>query len=193
MAEQPTIGDPKTNMQRFPSGRLDKFMLIPLMEEWTNWIEAGPIKIGVEGRAIGTLEEGIFNRGPSVHVFDAETDLEWLRFDCFDKGPHYHYILQADQHNLNWGYDFATNGELYPWVVRMLGERLNAMLRVAGADELADKLGGDGVDESVQEKVRQEMDDAYQRTFPGTDMIEPGYTQAKWWKEVHPQFNTFDG
>lgn len=192
MADQPTIGNPKVNMQRFPYGRLDKFMLIPLLEERTTWISEGPIKIGVEGRAIGTREGEIINRGPSVHVFDASTDEEWLRFDCFDKRPHYHYILQADQHNIVWGYDFATNGELYPWVVKMLGERLNAMLRHAGADALADKLAGEGIEETAQETVRQQMIEAYKRTFPGTDMIEPGFAQAKWWKEVHPQFNTFD-
>lgn len=192
MAEQPTIGDAKKNMQKFPSGRLDKFMLIPLMEEWTTWVPAGPIQIGVEGRAIGTREGEIINRGPSVHVVDADKNLEWIRFDCFDKGPHYHYILQADQHNLNWGFDTATNGDLYPWVIAMLGTRLDTMLQKAGAGELAAKLGKKGLADAVLTKIRVEMDAAYQRTFPGTDMIEPGIAQATWWKEVHPQFNTFD-
>ena len=50
-------------------------------------IEAGDLSFAVEYRHVGSEE------GPSVHIFGKVdgTQEEILRFDCFNKAPHYHY------------------------------------------------------------------------------------------------------
>lgn len=174
------------------AGQHHKFMLIPIMEEETTWFSAGPVRIGVESRAFGTPDGRVLERGPSVHVLDATTNEEWLRFDCFDNEPHYHYILQAFQHNIVWGYDPAANGPMFDWTIQALEEQLSGMLRKAGADVLADKVEREGFDSSVLDKVREEMVKARKRTFPGTDMIQPSIDWYNRWKELHPRFNTVD-
>src|SRR5260370_36416533 len=35
--------------------------------------------------------EGFYDRGVSVYVFQAGTKRDYLRFDCFEAEPHYHY------------------------------------------------------------------------------------------------------
>src|SRR5665213_568962 len=81
-------------------------MPIPPVERNTERFTAGAVTIGVEFRVltdaliaamgkkaapeIGSLDDA----GVSIHVFvkAADGDLERLRFDCFRKEPHYHYI-----------------------------------------------------------------------------------------------------
>ena len=50
-------------------------------------IHAGTLSFAIEYRFVGK------EQGPSVHVFGPRNgiDEEILRFDCFDKVPHYHY------------------------------------------------------------------------------------------------------
>src|SRR5438046_2754172 len=71
--------------------------------------EAGAVRFVVEARDL--VDEIRRNRpdevvdeeslqfndfGASLHVYGASDDVEYLRFDCFDKEPHYHYI-KADE------------------------------------------------------------------------------------------------
>ena len=37
-------------------------------------------------------EGGFFDAGVSIHVCGADDGYEYLRFDCFDDEPHYHYV-----------------------------------------------------------------------------------------------------
>lgn len=174
------------------AGQHHKFMLIPIMENETTWFQAEPLLIGVEARAFGRPEGEVLERGASVHVLDAETGEEWLRFDCFDNEPHYHYILQVLQHNIVWGYDPAANGPMFQWTIKTLRHNMAPMLRRAGADGLADKVNNAGFDTDVLEEVEKAMVKARERTFPGTDMIEASIAWYNRWKEMHPNFNTVD-
>ena len=47
---------------------------------------------GVEGQAPPDIE------GVSIHVLDAASREEYLRFDAFEEEPHYHYISPGDHH-----------------------------------------------------------------------------------------------
>ncbi len=175
------------------AGQHHKFMLIPIMEEETTWIEAGPLRVGVESRVFGTPDRGVMERGPSVHIHDAATREEWLRFDCFDNQPHYHYILQAHQHNIVWGYDPVANGPIFDWVILCLRERLPAMLERAGAPQLAARVRDHGpLGESLLDSIRRTMVEARERTFPGTEKIEASIRWYNRWKELHPRFNTVE-
>ena len=174
------------------AGQHHKFMLIPIMEDETTWSAAGPLQIGVESRAFGKPDGEVLERGASVHVLDAESGEEWLRFDCFDNEPHYHYILQDLQHNVVWGYDPAANGPMFRWTLDRLRHSIVPMLRRAGADGLADRMETSGIDTGILGDIEKAMVKARQRTFPGTDMIEPSIAWYNRWKEMHPQFNTVD-
>jgi hypothetical protein len=125
-------------------------------------------------------------------VFGADHRQEWARFDCFEKDPHYHYILQADQHNLLWGYDPDINGPMLQWALAVIRDRLPNILRKAGATELAAQVESEGFDTSILAKVEQAMVEAHQRTIPGTDLVEEGRAAYVNWKKIHPQFNTVD-
>lgn len=95
-------------------------------------IGAGDLSFAVEYRHVGAEE------GPSVHVF-GEVDgaeEEILRFDCFDKTPHYHYgFSYIDQPQVL--IDRAAIGDPLEWVCSRIGTRLPAMLEKAEAGHLA--------------------------------------------------------
>ena len=107
-------------------GQLHRFMLIPVMPHHVKWFDAGPVSFGVEARVLGDSKGNINERGASIHVFNAEHKEEYARFDCFEKYPHYHYILNADQHNIVWGYDPAINGPMLAWSLEVIRTRLPA-------------------------------------------------------------------
>jgi hypothetical protein len=171
-------------------GQHHKFMLIPVMAHNAEWFEAGPVTFAVEGRVLGDKEGKVGERGASIHVFNADRSEEYARFDCFEKVPHYHYILNAEQHNVVWGYDPDINGPMLPWALGAIRTRLPAILRRAGATALADRVEAQGFDVAVLDKVETAMKAAWDRTFPGTDMVEEGRAWYARWKEIHPQFNT---
>jgi hypothetical protein len=169
-------------------GQHHKFMLIPIMEHHTEWIEGGPVAFGVEARAMGDGKGNVGERGASLHVCNAERTEEYARFDCFQYYPHYHYILNDLQHNVLWGYDPDVNGPMEAWAVETLRRRLPTVLRRAGAVALAERVEKDPVDPAVLDRVEDAMARAHARTYPGTDMIEEGYAWYKNWQKVHPQF-----
>ena len=75
-------------------------------------IEVGQLSLAVEYRFVG--EE----QGPSVHVFGPVdgTQEEILRFDCFDRIPHYHYgFSYIDQAMVP--IDTAAVGDAFEWGV----------------------------------------------------------------------------
>jgi hypothetical protein len=141
---------------------------------------------------LGDAQGNVGERGASIHVFSADRKEEYARFDCFERVPHYHYILNADQHNIVWGYDCTLNGPMLPWALAAIRDRLPGILRQAGATRLADQVERQGWDKSVLDKVEQAMIAAHARTIPGTDMVQEGRDWYVHWKKVHPQFNTVD-
>jgi len=142
---------------------------IPLDRERTTWFSAGPVTFGLEERlldeavvratfsdqqrarsAIEDVQDGAFTSdgGLSVHVCEAGSDRELLRFDCFATTPHYHYIA-VDGGNHAIAFDADANGDMLSWVAGCLRSRLPAMLRRAGATDLASGLIAGDVDAAV--------------------------------------------
>jgi hypothetical protein len=172
-------------------GQYHKFALIPMIERHAQWFDGGLISVAVEARALGDSAERMV-RGPSIHVFDAAHEEEYLRFDIFGGVPHYHYILQEGQHNILWGYDADANGPMLPWVIAALRDRLPVLLRGAGADKLAAELEMQGWDTSILPAVAKAAAEAM---APRADDLVRAAEGMDWmyqWKAVHPQFNTVE-
>ena len=144
-----------------------KMMPIPPDEQATRFVEVGPLRIGVELRFLdeGELEAayghdaeamaeidankpaaGVEDRGISLHVF-GDDGREYLRFDLFEAGPHYHYIAHERGENVIVDFDPVAHGEMLPWALGQLRERLVRPSRVIVA-RAEDK---DQVDENEQD------------------------------------------
>ena len=171
-------------------GQYHKFMLIPLIEHHSRWFDAGPISIAVEARALGG--EGSIVRGPSIHVFNAARDEEYVRFDVFGKVLHYHYILNDVNHNILWGYDPDLNGPMIPWAIAALRDRLPVMLRRAGAHSLAIEIEEQGWNSAVLADVAKAATDALAPRDDDLVRAEEGMAWMYRWKAAHPQFNTVE-
>jgi hypothetical protein len=135
----------------------------------------------------------IGERGASLHILNAERSEEYVRFDNFQHGPHYHYILNDLQHNVVWGYDPDSNGPMLPWALAAIRDRLPSLLRRAGAVATAERVEREGFDLAVLPKLEQAMTEAWERTVTEADaMVAEGRDWYVRWKEIHPQFNTVD-
>jgi hypothetical protein len=129
---------------------------IPPIAANTDVFEAGAVSFGVEYRRLNDEIVGqhmtesrmalppnpdrkgeIDDRGVSIHVFGRDGH-EYLRFDCFEDGPHYHYITPNQEHQVIVGFDSAANGDPLDWTLATLRARLAPMLRAAGGAAHAD-------------------------------------------------------
>ncbi len=140
--------------------RYDK-MPIPPVEAHTAFFTAGAIRIGVEYRmltpeiaeaqrahlqvATGTddvVVEELADCGVSLHVFGriGAMEREYLRFDCFDEDPHYHYVNWDASTNEVLHLDPVAQGDSLQWALLTIATRLPHLLRRAGAAEVAGKV-----------------------------------------------------
>ncbi|HEY3695276.1 DUF7700 domain-containing protein [Phenylobacterium sp.] len=122
----------------------------------TEVFDAGAVSFGVEyrrldddivgkhlseqdARRLADIERkgGADDRGVSIHVYGRDGH-EYLRFDCFDNGPHYHYITPGQDHQVVVTFDAAANGDPLDWTLTALRGRLVPMLREAGGGAYAD-------------------------------------------------------
>lgn len=143
-----------SGLEAYKLGRSYDVMPIAMEPEACRPVPAGPITFVVEGRhltdeaIISSADEqgrrdridqpsGVDDGGASLHVLGAADGLEHLRFDCFDKEPHYHYIRNADQANVVVRIDTFAEGDPKTWVLDRMRTRLPEMLEHAGAVELA--------------------------------------------------------
>ena len=133
-------------------------MPIPAQDANTEYFEAGNIRIGVEYRVLtdavaavarmnlmassggetGKLTE-LDDCGVSLHVHglaDGES-LEYLRFDCFQEEPHYHYVGWRAKTNHVLHIDPVADGDPLAWALERLRTRLPQMLTHAGAEDIA--------------------------------------------------------
>jgi hypothetical protein len=130
---------------------------VPPVPEHTTYVEAGGVRLGVEGRVLnaailsehfskdaeqarifaettakyGTDLSTIDDVGVSVHVFDPRDAQEYLRFDIFDGDAHYHYITPGS-HHIVVGFDVTANPDFLDWVFERLATTLAQMLEKAG-------------------------------------------------------------
>jgi hypothetical protein len=170
-------------------GQYHRFMLIPIIEHHSRWFDGGPVAIAVEARALGDSAERMV-RGPSIHVFNAARTEEYIRFDVFGTVLHYHYIRNAEQHNILWGYDPDANGPMVPWAMAALRDRLPAMLRRAGAEALAGQVATMGWNSGVLAGVEAAATEALAPREDDLVRAREGMDWMARWKEIHPQFNT---
>jgi hypothetical protein len=137
--------------------RYDK-MPIPPVEAQTTWFAAGAVRIGVEYRLLtdaiaanaataaatgsdSAAGQSFDDRGVSLHVCGAGDDLrEFLRFDCFDEDPHYHYVSWRAMSNEMLHIDPIADGDPLAWALERIRTRLPQMLERAGAVELAARI-----------------------------------------------------
>jgi hypothetical protein len=138
-------------------------------------VQAGPLRFLVEPRhlddaAVATLNgetldgEGtqtFDDFGPSLHVLSAVDGLEYLRFDCFDDKPHYHYARHAEDENITVRIDQIAEGDPVDFALRAVRGRLPEMLDYAGAVALASEVRQEWLDiDTALESVVGLMRDA---------------------------------
>lgn len=108
----------------------------PHVPEATELIKAGPVTIGVEYRYLKTADP---EEGVSLHVFGHSTGrmVEHVRFDCFEEGPHYHYMDWGRKRQVVFPMDRVANGDPLEWSLSCLKSKMAPMLEVAGAHDVA--------------------------------------------------------
>jgi hypothetical protein len=134
----------------------------PPVAEHTRYLPAGNVMIGIEYRELdpeGLIETykhdaaqlaelidrspegGFTDEGLSLHVCATAGGHEYLRFDVFDAEPHYHYNHPgADVVNNVVDFDVAAHGDMLPWALQCLRDRLPEMLTEAGGAALVPDL-----------------------------------------------------
>jgi hypothetical protein len=145
----------------------------PPVPEDTRYVDAGPLRIGVEYREVDPeileatyahdpeqLAElrdrspagGYSDRGVSLHVVAAANGHEYVRFDVFDDDPHYHYNHPGEPIVNNVvQFDTAANGDMLEWALDRLRHHLPAMLTEAGGGEIAATIDVDAMDRALKE------------------------------------------
>lgn len=133
---------------------------IPPDPECTRYLDAGAIRLGLEYRTLDDAEldrayaddpkskaaidaakpAEVDDRGVSIHVLGAEDGHEYLRFDVFDNGPHYHYIHSRRLENKIVDFDTVAMGDMLPWALEQIRSNLPVMLAHAGGTGLADQV-----------------------------------------------------
>ena len=91
-------------------------------------------------------EGGFFDTGVSIHVCGTDDGYEYVRFDVFDDEPHYHYVHRHDDgtiENQVIDFDPTANGDMLPWAIQCLRDRLPEMLEAAGGARLIAELDMD--------------------------------------------------
>jgi hypothetical protein len=95
-------------------------------------IEAGNIRFGLEFRETGT------DRGMAIHVMTdlSGQEIELLAFDCFEKGPHYHYGPRNQDVRIYW--DKTLVPDTLSWTLdQFKGGKLPDMIERAGYPTVA--------------------------------------------------------
>jgi hypothetical protein len=156
---------------------------VPAFEERTARFVAGVVTIGVEYRLLDEatilefygsdarakfgnvapagIGDVVQEDGLCVHVFGTHDGLEYVRLDCFDDAPHYHYLDPHTPRNVVVDYDAAANGPMVDWALRTLCTRLSAMLGHAGAVGIAASVDPAEIARilpDVTEQVRRAME-----------------------------------
>src|SRR3954470_18639629 len=112
-------------------------------------IAAGPVTFLVEHRTVGA------GSGPTIRVVGADDSHEYLRFDMFSEGPHYHYSppktpdSEATERILK--VDTVAVGGAVACAIPTRRARLAPMLEAAGGERPAAQLDDATVSHAVDE------------------------------------------
>ena len=173
-------------------GTLHNFLPLPVMQQHAKWFDAGPVHFALEMRVLDDGQGQPGERSISIHVFNPERTRECVRFDCFDRFPHYHYILNDTQQNVVWGYDPVANGPMIEWSFASIRGRMADFLRRAGEEQLAANVDRNGLDSAAVDGIRQAIDD-WEPSLPSPAAMAETHEWYLKWKTQHPQFNTARG
>ena len=128
---------------------------IPMVSEHCIPVGAGAVQLVVESRTLtnqivqdtfhGAVDASIpfDDFGASLHVCGTADGLEYLRFDCFENEPHYHYIDQAAGANTVVRIDELAVGDPIEFSLACVEHHLPDMLRHCGVAGLADEVAGE--------------------------------------------------
>jgi hypothetical protein len=150
-------------------------MPIPMVPDHCIAVDAGAVQFIVESRKLtneiikdtyagGSEKDMDFDDyGATLHVCGTADGLEYLRFDCFENEPHYHYIQQRDGANVVVRIDELAVGDPIEFSLSCVVDHLPDMLRNCGVADLADEVAGqlDTISAGVEE-VRDLMTKARQ-------------------------------
>jgi len=166
------------NRQKSPYRRGNRYeqLPIPMVAEHCIPVDAGVVQLVVESRQLtneilrdtyGTEAEPDItfdDFGATLHVCGTADGLEYLRFDCFENEPHYHYIEQAAGASAVVRIDELAVGDPIEFSLACVEHHLPDMLRNCGAAELADEVAGQpGVVAAAVDTVRELMAEARPR------------------------------
>lgn len=145
---------------------------IPADPAHTTYVPAGALRIGIEWRHLddseleanyrgnemkeirAAVDAGVEDNGVSLHVVGEADGHEYLRFDLFEHGPHYHYIDRSGERQTIVDFDRVALGEMLPWALQQLRTRLPEMLEFAGGGDLTSKLEASAIEASLPEVHR---------------------------------------
>ncbi len=146
---------------------------IPPDPEHTTYVDAGSLRFGVEWRLLDAaqlaanyqgeaMEEiqanlktaTVEDNGVSIHVVAVADGHEYLRFDCFRDGPHYHYIEPSGEKQTIVDFDRVAHGDMLPWTLQQLRERLAPMLEYSGGSALVPELDAGTIDVALEEVAK---------------------------------------
>jgi hypothetical protein len=111
-------------------------------------IEADNIRFGLEFRETSN------DRGMAIHVLSdvAGQEIELLAFDCFEKGPHYHYGPRNQDVRIYW--DTTLVPDALDWTLgQFKSGNLPAMIERAGYPTIATALDRELVAATLQREV----------------------------------------
>jgi hypothetical protein len=127
---------------------------IPMVAEHCIPVDAGAVQLVVESRQLtneiladtyqGAIDPGIHfdDFGATLHVCGTADGVEYLRFDCFENEPHYHYIEAAVGANTVVRIDELAVGDPIDFSLACVEHHLPDMLRNCGVTALADEVAG---------------------------------------------------
>jgi hypothetical protein len=113
-------------------------------------IECGNIRFGLEFREL----EIINDRGLAIHVMSdvAGQEIELLAFDCFERGPHYHYGPRNKDIRLYW--DTTVTPDPLRWTLDQFKQgKLPSMIQRAGYPGVVAELDANLVLSKVDNEV----------------------------------------
>jgi hypothetical protein len=125
---------------------------IPMVTEHCIPVDAGAVQLVVESRKLtneiiestyqGDVKSAIpfDDFGATLHVCGTADGLEYLRFDCFENEPHYHYIEPAAGANTVVRIDELAVGDPIDFSLACVEHHLADMLRHCGVEGLADTV-----------------------------------------------------
>jgi hypothetical protein len=139
-------------------GNRYELMPIPMVPEHCITVAAGAVNLLVESRQLtdqilaDTYPDGeapdaavhFDDFGASLHVCGADDGIEYLRFDCFENEPHYHYIYPEPGANTIVRIDELALGDPIDFTLACVLNRLPEMLANTGAVALVDTVRGQG-------------------------------------------------